>query len=160
MYAQGVPLLIVYITLAVDSQNPYQPEDPTRVACGQRSPNDQLYSFPNMGIYQCFIGRKRTSREHENYPSYFETGHFLYFQMFVTLILITNVILFSLTFSRINDVFKNKKTNLKAQEKHDELKKKEVAINIEELKICLYFLFISGRESSFLLISDLKYYLF
>ena len=43
-----------------------------------------------MGIYQCFIGRKRTSREHENYPSYFETGHFLYFQMFVTLILITN----------------------------------------------------------------------
>ena len=147
LYAQGVPLLIVYITLAVDSQNPYQPEDPTRVACGQRSPNDQLYSFPNMGIYQCFLGNLRTSLEKQ--PYYFETGHFVYFQFYVTLILITNIVLFCLTFSRINDVFKNKKTNLKAQEKHDELKKKEVAINIQEFKICLYFLFISGREYSF-----------
>ena len=117
-------------------------EEPTN-----NTSNSLPNSFPNMGIYQCFLGRPRTSLEKQ--PYYFETQHFVYFQFYVTLILITNIVLFCLTFSRINDVFKNKKTNLKAQEKHDELKKKEVAINIQEFKICLYFLFISGREYSF-----------
>ena len=98
-----------------------------------------------MGIYACSLGNKRTRLEEQ--PSYFQSPHFVYFQMFVILILITNIILFSLTFSRINDVFRNKKKNLKAQEKDEE----KMKMNIQEFKICLYFLFISGREYLFFL---------
>ena len=62
-YAQGLPLLIVFMTMAVDSERPEGCEADDRM-------------FPNMGVYHCFLGDKKTNIR----PDYFETANFLYFQ--------------------------------------------------------------------------------
>ena len=130
LYAQGLPLLVVLITMAVDSKRPDSPDD-----------TFDDTSFPNMGIYSCSLGNKKTADP----PSYFETAHFLYFQLYVILILVTNLILFGITYIRIHAMFKNKKELDKAQEKFDV---SNFDLNFQEFKMCLYFLFISGEKTT------------
>ena len=62
-YAQGLPLLIVLMTMAVDSRRPEGCDAEDRW-------------FPNMGIYHCFLGDKLTNIR----PNYVETASFLYLQ--------------------------------------------------------------------------------
>ena len=122
LYAQGLPLLIVVITFAVETQKQY-------------GENNDI-GFPNVGIYTCFLGN--LLRE----PSlpYVMTSHFVYFQIIVLILLIINIVLFCLAFTRINETFRDKIRILKAQEKQPS----DLSINIQEFKMCLYFLFLSG----------------
>ena len=62
-YAQGLPLLIVLMTLAVDSGRP-------------RGCDAEDRWYPNMGVYRCFLGDQRTNI----HLNYIETADFLYFQ--------------------------------------------------------------------------------
>ena len=56
-------MLIVLMTMAVDSERP-------------KGCNADDRMFPNMGVYDCFLGDKKTNIR----PSYVETANFLYFQ--------------------------------------------------------------------------------
>ena len=120
-----MPLLIVLITLLVESNKPTDVDDT---------------SYPNVGIWRCFLGHKRI----EPPPNYVTTAHFLYFQLEVLILLIANVILIGLSFLHIHEPFRQRIKLLKAQEKNvTEAQKK---INLEEFKMCLYFFVITGKE--------------
>ena len=120
-----MPLLIVLITLLVESNKPTDVDDT---------------SYPNVGIWRCFLGHKRI----EPPPNYLTTSHFLYFQLEVLILLIANVILIGLSFLHIHEPFRQRIKLLKAQEKNvSEAQKK---INLEEFKMCLYFFVITGTE--------------
>ena len=120
-----MPLLIVLITLLVESNKPTDVDDT---------------SYPNVGIWRCFLGHKRI----EPPPNYVTTAHFLYFQLEVLILLIANVILIGLSFLHIHEPFRQRIKLLKAQEKNvTEAQKK---INFEEFKMCLYFFVITGKE--------------
>ena len=70
LYAQGMPLLICVLTAIVDSLRPG----------GQIT-----LHFPNMGIYSCFIGESE-----QVYHHYFGSARFIYFDLFMLLILLSN----------------------------------------------------------------------
>ena len=121
-----MPLLIVLITLYVDSKKPESGE------VGYDT------SFPNVGKYRCFLGNMRI----EPRPYYVTTAHFLYFSGLVLILLFTNLILIGLSVLHIREPFKNKIKLLRAQEKNTT--KEEKNIHFQELKMCFYFFVITG----------------
>jgi len=74
LYAQGIPVLITMTTFLMDS---YGPCDTTR---------------PNMGKYQCFLGSEQFQGD-----SFFQSAEFLYYYLIVAIIIVTNLIFFTIT---------------------------------------------------------------
>ena len=52
-----------------------------------------MISFPEMGVYDCYMSYQKTDPR----PSYFVTPEFIYVQLFHTLIIISNLVLFCIT---------------------------------------------------------------
>jgi len=93
LYAQGVPLLIVIITMSIDSS----------VIRKELKPEDLIH-YPNMGIYSCFLGAIKTA----SHQIYFGRPEFIYFQSFLLLIQISNLIFLGLTVKYLLEGFRNK----------------------------------------------------
>lgn len=74
LYAQGIPVLITLTTFLMDT---YGPCDTTR---------------PNMGKYQCFLGSEQFQGD-----SFFQSAEFLYYYLIVAIIIVTNLIFFTIT---------------------------------------------------------------
>jgi len=74
LYAQGIPMVITLTTALMDS---YGPCDSVR---------------PNMGKYQCFLGSEQYTGD-----SFFQSSEFLYYYLAVAIIIVTNLIFFSIT---------------------------------------------------------------
>ena len=123
-----MPLLIVLITLGVESSKPVDGE------AGFDT------SYPNIGQYRCFLGNMRV--EGTSRPYYVTTAHFLYFQLEVLILLFTSVILIGLSFLHIHEPVRNKIKCLKALETNATESEKKA--NLEEFKKCLSFFFVAG----------------
>ena len=87
-YAQGVPLLMVMITAAVDSQGSLE----------------EVF-LPNMGNHECFLGSPDTSYR----PSFFATPEFIYYESVLLLINILNLFFFCSAMKTIRAAYLNKK---------------------------------------------------
>ena len=87
-YVQGAPLLIVVITICVDSVRKHL----ERMSPASWKGGDVI-SFPEMGVYDCYMSYQKTDPR----PSYFVTPEFIYVQLFHTLIIISNLVLFCIT---------------------------------------------------------------
>ena len=87
-YAQGVPLLVVILTAAVDSQGSLE----------------EMF-LPNMGTYECFLGSPDTSQR----PSFFATPEFIYYESVLLLINILNLFFFCSAIKTIRAAYLNKK---------------------------------------------------
>jgi len=83
IYAQGAPLIICIITFMVD-------------AWGPDNQSERL-SYPNMGVYRCFLGAQFTAPPR----SYFDHPNFLYFHMYVLNLQIINLLVVCLTAARM-----------------------------------------------------------
>ena len=121
VYAQGVPLLIVSMTAIVDSQKPTSHGNETSVEESQPNidnicmmatvENSTSYGngtsqyYPNMGVYECFLGYDPFIRD-----SYFvQTPGFIYFQVYLIILQFANIFFLSCTVRSIHETFRNKK---------------------------------------------------
>ena len=93
LYAQGVPLLIVIITMSIDSS-----------VVREKVNAEDLIHYPNMGIYSCFLGAIKTA----SHQIYFGRPEFIYFQSFLLLIQISNLIFLGFTVKYLVEGFRNK----------------------------------------------------
>ena len=97
LYAQGMPLLITVITAIVDATAP-------------RDGNaENSLHYPNMGVYSCFLGAVKTPEE----QSYFGQPEFLYFQVFIMILQIANMIFLGITINTLLKGWKNQAQLLK-----------------------------------------------
>ena len=69
LYAQGAPLLVCLVTFYLD----------------WRAKGKILPHFPNMGVHSCFLGQDHGT------VSYLGSSRFLYFDIFLLAILVTNL---------------------------------------------------------------------
>jgi len=97
VYAQGMPLLITAITAIVDS-----------TGSGERNA-ENLIHHPNMGKYSCFLGSVRTPYA----KSYFGSPQFIYFQVFIMILQISNMIFLTITISSLYKGWQNQERLLK-----------------------------------------------
>ena len=81
VYGQGMPLIVSIITAIIDSTRPL-------INDGSRRKISPMY--PNMGDLGCFLGESEPMNLH-----YLESARFLYSDLFVILIQITNFYFFS-----------------------------------------------------------------
>ena len=88
-YAQGVPLLIVMLTLLVESQKP-------------ENHNDWKH-YPNMGVYGCFLGHSADMTLY-----YLQTPPVIYFQVYLFILQIANIFFLSSTIRIIHQNFKHR----------------------------------------------------
>ena len=97
MYAQGMPLLITVITAIIDATAP-------------RDGNaENSLHYPNMGVYSCNLGAVKTSEV----QSYFGRPEFIYFQVFIMILQIFNMIFLGITISTLLKGWKNQAILLK-----------------------------------------------
>jgi len=99
-YAQGMPLIVSFITICVDNIDPDSVPDLQR---------------PNMGQYGCFLGYARDVDR----PSFFATNYFLYLYLYLTLILTANTVFLVLTLIKLREGFKNIEDDIKSQGRNE-----------------------------------------
>ena len=80
-YAQGMPFLIAVITAIIDA------------SVARDGNPDTLIHYPNMGRYSCFLGAVKTG-EHQ---SYFGRPEFIYFQVFLVILQVSNMVFLGIT---------------------------------------------------------------
>jgi len=99
-YAQGMPLIVSFITICVDNIDPDSVPD---------------LQQPNMGQLGCFLGYG----ENKDRPSFFATSYFLYFYLYLILILTANTVFLVLTLIKLREGFKNIEDDIKSQGRNE-----------------------------------------
>ena len=69
-----------------------------------------LYTnLPRRGIWDCFLSKERKWRRGNETMNFFETPTFIYFQLYVVIIHILNIVFMTFTVKTIHETFKNRK---------------------------------------------------
>jgi len=86
LYVQGIPLLISLVTWAIDQR---------RIQLRTQGVSFDTTSYPEAGETYCYMSYQKP--DNDNPPSYFITPEFIYVQSFQSLLLLSNIVLFSMT---------------------------------------------------------------
>jgi len=148
-YAQGTPLLIVIITAIVDATAKGNAESLKQYASFEFE--ESIIHYPNMGKYKCWLGSIKPSLK----QSYLGRPEFIYFQLFTTILQISNMAFLGITIKSLYAGWQNqaKLQKIMGKEQENLLRAKFEKLK-EQLTVVIRLFIIMGVPWIFDLVSS------